>query len=216
MLTFDPQTAVKADQVASNITETGKYVGVITRAEKLVSKQGTQGLGLSFRSDDGGTADYLDIYTVKSDGTVLSGMKIVQAIMGCLKLREAPEGPVRFSKWNKDVGQREEVTAPGYPALMQRRIGFLLQKVIETDQNGKDRNRIQIFGVFDADTEFTVSEIIGRKTKPEQLEKMLTYLASHQVRDARKNSSSRPAPSAGHPTPSGYRGFDDFQDDIPF
>lgn len=215
MLTFDAKEAARADQIASSITETGKYIGTITRAEKLHSKNGADGLGLSFKADDGSTADYLDLYTVNARGETLPSMKIVQALMGCLQLRSAQEGPIKCSKWNKDTRQREEVTVPGYPEMMGKRIGLLLQKTLETDQNGADRDRIQVFGVFQADTELTVSEILARKTTPETLPKMAQYLESHPVRDNRKSKSAAPQSYAAPQQNSGG-GFGDFSDDVPF
>lgn len=215
MLTFNAQEAARADQIASNITETGKYIGTITRAEKLTSTKGTQGLGISFKSDDGSTADYLDLYTVNAQGEPLPSMKIVQALLGCLQLRSVQDGKIKCSKWNKEARNREEVVVDGYPDMMGKRIGLLLQKALETDQNGADRDRIQIFGVFQADTELTVSEILARKTTPETLTKMVQYLEAHQVRDNRKNKSTAPQSYAAPQQNSGG-GFGDFSDDIPF
>lgn len=216
MLTFDAKEAARADQIASSITETGKYIGTITRAEKLHSKNGADGLGLSFKADDGSTADYLDLYTVNARGETLPSMKIVQALMGCLQLRSAQEGKIKCSKWNKEARQREEVTVSGYPDMMGKRIGLLLQKTIETDQSGADRDRIQVFGVFQADTELTVSEILARKTTPETLPKMIQYLEDHPVRDNRKNKGV--VPQQGHQVPQQQSGggFADFSDDVPF
>ena len=216
MLTFDAKEAARADQIASSITETGKYIGTITRAEKLNSTKGTQGLGLSFKADDGSTADYLDLYTVNAQGETLPSMKVVQALMGCLQLRSAQEGKIKCSKWNKDTRQREEVIVTGYPEMMGERIGLLLQKTLETDQNGADRERIQVFGVFQANTELTVSEILARKTTPETLPKMVQYLEAHPVRDNRKNKGAVPQQSHGAPTHNSGGGFADFDDSIPF
>lgn len=217
MLTFNPQEAARADQIASAISETGKYVGIITRAEKLRSTKGTDGLGLSFKSDSGETADYLDLYTVNANGETLPSMKVVQALLGCLQLRGAQEGTIKCSKWNKDIKQREDVTVQGYPDLMGKRIGLLLQKTVETDQDGKDRDRMQIFGVFQDKTELTVSEILARKTSPETLQKMLQYLAAHPVRDNRKGvsrSAQNSTAASGTTGGSGFGGFDDM--DVPF
>ena len=66
MLKLNAQLAQDADNITSSISELGKYIGTITRAEKLVSEQkGTQGLGLSFKADNGQSADYLDLYHTK-------------------------------------------------------------------------------------------------------------------------------------------------------
>ena len=156
--TLDTKQAIAADSIASSIRETGKYVGVITRAEAITSTRGTKGLGLSFKSDDGSTADYLDLYTHKADGEALSSLKTVNAILACCKLRSINEGPIQFEKWDKFTKQRTKVSGKGYPELMGKRIGFLLRKEIETDDNGQDRDRVAIFAVFQHDTELTATE----------------------------------------------------------
>lgn len=207
-LKLDTNSAKAADSIASAIRESGKYIGTITRAEKLVSKNGTEGIGLSFRASDGSTADYLDIYYQKGNGEPLAGLKTVNAIMACLKLREAKVGRIKFERWNKDTRKREPVEADGYPDLMGKRIGLLLQKELATNQYGDDVERMVIFGVFSAETELTASEILDGKTTPERLSKMVEALAARPVRDSRYKA----ARSASSPAPAG---FDD-EDDIPF
>lgn len=186
--TLDTNQAKAADNIASSIRETGKYLGSITRAEAIVSKNGTKGLGLSFKADDGATADYLDLYTHKSNGEALSSLKTVNAILACLKLRSVNEGPISFEKWNKDSKQRERVNGKGYPEMMGKRIGLLLRKEIEEDENGQARDRVAIFGIFQADTELTASEVLDQKTKPERLSKMVDALTARPVYDKRKGT----------------------------
>ena len=96
--------------------------------------------------------------------------------------------------------------APGYPALMGKRIGLLLQKELATNnQTGEDTERLNIFGVFDADSEFTASEVLDKKTEPEQLAKMLQALMARPVRDTR----TKPKFEQSHAS-------DPFDDDIPW
>lgn len=198
MYTLDTKQAKAADSISSSIRETGKYIGTITRAEAIVSTRGTKGLGLSFKADDGATADYLDLYTHKSDGEALSSLKTVNAILVCLKVREVKEGQINFEKYDKETKARAKVQGRGYPELMGKRIGFLLRKEIETDDQGKDRDRVGIFAVFQHDTELTATEVLDQKTKPERLEKMLDALLARPVYDKRKttNQSTR----TSHPT----------------
>lgn len=184
--TLDTKQAIAADSISSSIRETGKYVGTITRAEAITSTRGTKGLGLSFKADDGSTADYLDLYTHKADGEALSSLKTVNAILACCKLRGINEGPIHFEKWDKNTKQRIKVNGQGYPELMGKRIGLLLRKEMETDDNGQDRDRVAIFAVFQHDTELTATEVLGQKTKPERLEKMLDALMLKPVYDKRK------------------------------
>lgn len=190
-LKLNSQLARAADKIATGIRESGKYVGIITRAEKLTAGTGTVGLGLSFKADSGQTADYLDLYHTKGDGETLSGLKTVNAILCCTKVSEATEGPIQCEKWQD--GGRQRVTVTGYPALMGKRVGFLLQQVLETDRSGKDREKVQIFAVFNADTELTASEMYDKKTKPERLANMLDALLARPVRDNRKGGKAKPA-----------------------
>lgn len=194
--TLDSTQAKAADSLGSSIRETGKYVGTITRAEALTSKQGSRGLGLSIKAADGASADYLDLWTHNKDGEPLSSLKTVNAILACLKLRGINEGPITFEKWNKDKKAREQVTGTGYPDLMGKRIGFLLRKELETDDKGEDRDRLAIYAVFQADTELTASEVLGQQTKPERLGKMFDALMAKPVNDKRKAPGSTPRPAA--------------------
>lgn len=217
-LKLDSASAKSADNVNTAINEAGKYIGTITRAEKLLSQRNTEGLGLSFRSSTGQTADYLDLYTVNSNGEILSGAKIVNALLACLRLREVKDGMIRCEKWNADAGRRESIEVNGYPELMGKRIGLLLQTELGThSRTGADTKRMTIFGVFSADTELTASEILDGKTNPERLPRMVEALAARPVRDNRAKGARPAAPngndSQGAPRSSGY---DPADDDIPF
>lgn len=205
-LTLNAAEARQADRINTSIKETGKYVGVITRAEKLISKKNTEGLGISFKTDDGATANYLDLYTVNASGETLPSMATVQAILCCTRTKEAKEGSINFDKWDSEAKAVINVNANGYPELMGKRIGLLLQRELSTNTtNGNDVDRVVIAGVFEADTELTASEILDKKTQPEKLEKMIAALKP--VNDRRANKSS------GAPSPSSSA---DFDDDVPF
>jgi hypothetical protein len=217
MLKLDTTQAAAADNITAQISVPGKYIGTITRAEKLVSKdKGTQGLGLSFRADNGQTAEYLDLYHTKGTGEPLTGLKTVNAVMCCAKVKQAEEGTVQVEKWDNVAGARRKMGVTGYPALMNKRIGLLLRKTLETDaKNGKDRERLEIFGVFDPETELTASEILSRATEPQKLSAMLDVLIARGVIDKR---TSRPQARQAQQS-AGMDRFDgvpDFDSDIPF
>lgn len=218
MLKLDTKQASAADNLSAPINQAGKYVGTITRAERLQSDKGTKGLGLSFRADNGQTAEYLDLYHTNANNEPIVSAKAVNAIMACLKITEAQDGNIVCEKWNKSKGQREKVTVIGYPALMGKRIGFLFRISKETGQDGKDRDRLEIFGVFNAETEMTASEILARATKAEKLPRMLEALMARPVVDKR----DRRAASSGHSRDNRDGRDDPFgempppEDDFPF
>jgi len=211
-LSLNSDSAKAADNLSAGIRETGKYVGRFTRAQELISSNGTLGVGFSFKSKEGQTADYLDLYTEKSTGDELPSAKTVNAILACMQLRKVEEGEIEFEAWDKTTKTREWFTANGYPDLMKHDIGLLLQKELTTDQNGMDRERMIIVGVFQPSTELTASEILEKKTKPEKLAKMVESLMARPVRDSRKKSAQSTPQSGGARGPS----FSDMDDDIPF
>jgi len=193
---FNKDIAKDADHMNSQITEAGTYICTITRAEDLTSKdKGTKGLGLSIKDEHGATAPYLDIYYEKADGEPLVGGKTVQAILGCLKLREAVPGQIQCEKWSKATKTIEKFTVPGFPDLMGKKIGFLFQKELQTnDKTGDDVSRLNIIAVFQPDTMLTVSEILAQKTKPEVLAKQQMYVANNPVKDKRNKQVRAPMP----------------------
>lgn len=211
-LTFNADEARKADKTSNIIRETGAYKGVITRAEKLLSRNNTQGVGFSFKADDGSSANYLDVYTVKADGKQLWGANLVQSVLACTKTREAVEGPITFDKWDNEVREMVKATATGYPSLMGKRVGFVLQRELGVNPNTQtETDKVILVRVFEADTGFTSSEILDKATKPEKLAEFLKGLLP--VRD------SRPKGSAPREKTLAEKGGDvdpAFDDSIPF
>jgi hypothetical protein len=186
---LDLDEAKQADRGNNSIRVSGKYIGTITRAEKLLSKNATEGVGFSFKTDSGETANYLDLYTVNSKGEKLPSNATVQAILCCAKVREVSDAKIKFEKWDKDAKAMVDTVADGYPELMGKRIGLLLQQELSTNSStGADVDRVVIYGVFEPESEFTASEMIEKKTKPEKLEKMLQALMAKPIHDRREKS----------------------------
>lgn len=215
-LTLNSNEARKADNFSTVLRETGKYVGVITRAEKLLSRNNVEGVGFSFKTDDGASASYLDVYTVKPNGEKLRGHSVVQAVLCCTRLKTVSDGQISFERWDSDERKMVKATAEGYPELMGKRIGLVLQREIGTNDNtGNDTDRLNIFAVFEASTGLMASEILDQKTKPEKLENIVRMVMANPVRDTRKRQPGRPQQqSQSHSSPpAGDGGWDD---DIPF
>lgn len=213
-LTLNSNDARKADSFNTVINESGKYVGTITRAEKLLSKNKVEGVGFSFKTDDNASANYLDLYTVKPSGEKLRGYSIVQAILCCTKTKSAEDGKIKFERWDKDERRMVEATADGYPALMGKRIGFVLQRELGTNQNtGEDTERMNIVAVFEPSTGLMASEILDQKTKGERLDGIVKMIQANPVRDTRKRNGA--ARASSHPNAPGNNSSP-FDDDIPF
>lgn len=211
MYKLDPAAATKADTIGAYISDTGKYIGKLTRAEKLVSSKQSDGVGFTFKAEDGRECRF-DVWTYNAKGEPLSGLNQVNAIMACLQVREVTvmKAPVR--RWENN----QEITVDGevFPELQDKPIGLLLrseeyEKMNNGVKTGMTGWRMGLFAIFQADTELMASEIMKRKTKPEQLEKVIAMLADKPLK-------ARPAVS----TSSGNHGgapvdLDDL-DSIPF
>lgn len=209
MYALDTNSARKADSTGNQINEIGKYVGKFTQAEDIVAKTGTRGIALNFESD-AGQKTRISLYTLKSDGTRIMGFDSLMAILTCMGLRGIKPQPGTVKVWDND--QRKEVERSGsvFPELCTKAIGLLLETEEYEKQDGGLANRMVLAGVFRANDEFTASEILDKKTRPEHLEKMVARLHHRPLKGAKKPVQ---APPAG--------GYDDYgqsvgMDDVPF
>jgi len=110
MYALDTQEARKADTQGNQIKELGKYIGVITQAEDITAKSGTKGVSLSFTSNSGQKTK-VGIYTTKADGTKLSGLSMVNALMTCLSLRNISPKPGKVTRY--DYESKQDVIEQG-------------------------------------------------------------------------------------------------------
>jgi hypothetical protein len=207
MYNLDPTAARKADQTGNRISEIGKYVGVFTQAEDITAATGTKGVALRFESN-GQTAN-LSLYTTKANGDQIMGYQALMAIMTCLSLRGLTPKPGTVKYWDNDA--KADATRQGqvFPDLCNKPIGLLLETEDYPKNDGGVGTRMVIAGMFQAATELTASEILDKKTKPEQLAKMVARLHHRPARTAKGQ------PAASKPAAAGS-GFDDMDDDIPF
>ena len=205
--TLDATAARQADKFNARIEKTGKYIGILNRAEPVTSKNGAQGIDFSFKSESGESSDYLTIWTHGKDGSQLRGFNLLMAMMTCLRVKELTPTPGRIEKYNVDTKQREEVTVPLFLELMNKPVGILVQMEEYQKTAGGNAWRPVIFSTFDKD-EFVATEILNKSVKPEILPKMVEALRDKPIKASVGNS----APKTEHPTGS----VADFEDDIPW
>lgn len=211
MYELDTTAARKADQTGSMIKELGKYIGRFTQAEDITAPKGTRGVAFRFEARDGRKAQ-LSLYTVMANGDKIMGFETLMAIMTCMGLRNIKPVPGQVTFWDSEA--RAEATRAGkvFPDLCGKDIGLLLETEDYTKQDGGVGTRMVLKAAFQASTELTASEILDRKTQPEQLAKMVASLRHRPVK-APRAASGGSAPAAGSKPSSG---FDDMDDDIPF
>src|SRR6185369_11510943 len=217
MYKLNTELASKADNIGAYINETGKYVGTFIRAEKLVSQnKGTDGIGFTFLSDDGRECRF-DIWTQKPTGEALMGMNQLNAIMACMQLRGIEVKNAQVKKWDNDAQQETLQVAECFPDLMNKPIGLLLrseeyEKMQDRMPTGEYGWRMGFFAVFQASTELMASEILARKTKPEQLAKVIGLLADKPMK--KKLSNTGPGHIGGNQSQNSFK--DDDLQDCPF
>lgn len=144
---------------------------------------------------------------------------MVYAILTCLKLRSAGE-PVNcpVKQWDAATRQEVDVIKPCFTTLHNKPIGLVIQIVHE---DGQERPSPSIYGVFEASTELTASEILNHETEPKKLPKLVEYIINKPLNDKRKNKFATtmvPPPRKqvpNQPTPSSIQ-INDIEDDIPY
>lgn len=211
MYNLDADAARKADTGGAAIKEIGKYVGEFTQAKEIMSKKtGTKGIEFAFKANTGQKTN-LSIYTMSASGEKYQGYEALMAIMTCMKLRSITPTVGKATKY--DFDQRKEVIEECsiFPELCKP-IGLLLETEDYPKQDGTTGTRMVLKNVFQAGTELTASEILDRKTQPEQLGKMVSALRHHPLKAA------KPMPTRhAEPAMTGGSGFDDLDDgSIPF
>ena len=151
------------------------------------------------------------------------GWKHINAIMACMSLRGLSESQGTVERYNYDTQQRDKVQATIFPELMGKPVGLVLQKteyekMRDGMKTGETGWRLEPAAYFRAADEFTSSEILDRKTKPEKLAAIIAVLADRPLKNRpaarQQQSDSYSSPPAGHPAGSGFDGMDD--DSIPF
>ena len=149
LMQYDQEAGVKAG--AGGVTESGAYVGDLF-AKLGVANTGTKFLEFTLKTDSG-EARYLSAYYEKSDGTVINnGKNLINAVMGLLKLPGINE-QAAFDAEGKDILM--------VPEFEGKRIGFVLQKVLYTKNDGSDGYKFEIKMPFSAVSRKTLKEALS-------------------------------------------------------
>lgn len=205
--TLDATSARNAESMGKFIRDTGKYKGVFTRAELLIStEKGSRGIEFDFLSD--GKECTLQLWTHSSAGEPYSALNMVNAIMTCLALRGIQPKKMVVEKYDYDSKQRHKVEVTAFPDLMNKPIGLLLQKELSV-YNNKERSKMLIFAAFNAESEKTSTEILDKIAQPSALAKLVLLLADKDNRKSGQALQSQPQSK----TNNAYAALDD---DLPF
>lgn len=207
--TLDTNAAKQADQLFSKIEQKGRYLGMLTRAEQVVSKKGSKGVDLSFKTETGATADYLSIWTHNNEGKQLQGFNLLMAIMTCLSVKGLKAELGEVEKYDNDLKQKVKSQVLLFKELMNKPIGLLIHMEEYEKTVGGTAWKPAISAPFDKDG-FTASEILNKAQSATTLDKMELTLRD---RPLKSGTTQAPQPSSSAPTGGN---FDDLGDDLPF
>ncbi|MDW2749304.1 hypothetical protein R5K23_20250, partial [Acinetobacter baumannii] len=113
---------------------------------------GTQGFEINFESDSKEFTNFT-IWTVKADGTALSGVHKINAIMACASVKSLTPTDQKLEKYDFDLKQKVQQTCVVAPEMTNKRIGVLLQRENYLNGSGQQRHQMNFFASFNADSE---------------------------------------------------------------
>lgn len=171
---FNQQSAMAAGSLPF-ISETGAYVGDIKEAKYVFGQNGSKSAGLEFSiSTPEGDARYLAVYFQGRDGnTSHSGYDLINAMLGINKM----QGFTQVQRGNDSFA----------PELEGKKLGFILQKVLTTKNDGSDSYKFEIKQVFHPGTRKTFGELV--ENKPAELVDKL--VATLKDKDQRKKGQQQ-------------------------
>lgn len=210
---LDANAAKQADNLFSKIEEKGKYLGTLTRAEQVVSKKGTKGIDLSFKSDIGATADYLSIWTHNADGKQLPGFNSLMAIMTCLRVKTLKAELGEVEKYDAGTQQRVKSQVLLFKELMNKPVGLLIHMEEYEKTAGGTAWKPAISAAFDKDG-FTASEILSKAQSATTLDKMTAALRDRPLKNQPASKPANDDYGYGQPVNTGTDPLG--SDDIPF
>jgi len=191
-MTFEKDAALKAGG-GDFVTETGCYVGAIT-AKAITARSGALGVEFSMKTDEGLTANYINIYFQKSDGTqIKGGYNLLQGLMGIFKLSN-------LNQPTPDANGDYYITE-----FHGKRACFALQKRVYTKNDGSDGFDFQLRAVGDADTLKTFKELAtGSEAKK------IPGLDESMKDIDERSEAQQSAPTSNHQSAPADNEFDDF------
>jgi len=225
MFTFDDESARTAG--AGGASETGAYAGNISAAIFTTGRD-SQSEAMEFSIDsDVGKINYLRINYKGREGQPLKhGAALINAIMGLTKVKQLNAVEMTNGEGEIELHCKE---------LEGKPIGFVLQKVLYTKNDGGDAYKFDVKQVFGANTRKTYKEAIDN-TPAEAVTKLLAVLkdkderianddpqhsGSQQQRsmlgnNANQQPQSRLQQASANRQNQSTQSAPDFDDDIPF
>jgi hypothetical protein len=209
MYALDPNAARQADERSGRITDTGKYVGIFTRAEDVTSAKGTRGIDFTFETPERLSANFT-LWTMKAHGEPLFGFKQLQALMACLRIKSITPSHAIVKKWDRETNSVQDFDAEVFKDLMNKQVGILFETEDYLKKDGSIGTKVVPAAFFEASSGLMAGEILDKKVEPTQLSKMILALRHRPLKRV-AGQASQP----GDPIPGADSSLDT-DGDIPF
>lgn len=158
---MNEEAAAEADNNFIRLSRTGGYTGQITMAKKVTSLKGTEGIEMSFKSDEGAEASFLTLWTINNKGEQIYGFKQLSALMACMRLKDVRGQQAEIDVYDYDSKMDKKVSAFVFPGLMNAPVGLVLQNEEYLNNSGQLKNRMIIHSFFEASSRKTAKEVLN-------------------------------------------------------
>tara|TARA_Y100000593_G_scaffold50191_1_gene94591 strand:- start:3468 stop:4094 length:627 start_codon:yes stop_codon:yes gene_type:complete len=186
-ISLNPNLAKAGSGGSSRIDSKGKYIGTIEWARVYSIPTGSTWVEFKFVSLLEQEAK-VSLCILNKDGEATYGLKKLQAMMACCKIRELTQTNMTVNIWNFDTSQMEDTEQVVYKEFCGANIGLLLYRHDKTSNSGNDFFQMELEAPFAADTEQTAAEVLDQMPA-KQLEKMVQTLRDKDDRTSGNASS---------------------------
>jgi len=212
----DVSLAVAASEGGA-ITESGVYVGKLTKCVHVTSKKGAEGYEFEFKCNDGRVGRYITIYTLSKVGEPIRfGVNMIHALGYLLKLPKIE---------HKQVGEDSNgQPVYGVPAVCNRPIGVMLESEDFERTDGTPGYQLKVRHWLDAVTKKTSTEKHNNVAEPETVKQYEEGAAKRNMAastrieapaSAKPESKPEPKPPAQKSVPWTHE-TQPLNDDLPF
>ena len=224
VFTCDRESADKVDR-SVRISQTGKYIGLITQCELAQSPNGAQYVEFAFKAlewdakdehgevshGEGSMIDFIRLYITSNSGEPTFNRSILDALMTVLKIDKMEGKPA-------NVFERDGSKRQGYriPELEKQKVGFLLQRENYTyTKNNEPKEGFQMIlqSAFDPVTGKCASEIIRGADKAVTIDSRFKNMADRQ---RKQNGTASTTGSSTARQVTNSASLDALKEDIPF
>lgn len=158
---MNEDAAAAADSNFIRLSKTGGYKGQITMAKKVTSLKGTEGIEMTFKSEEGAEASFLTLWTINNKGEQIYGFKQLSALMACMRLKGVRGQQSEIEVYDHESKTDKKVSAFIFPGLMNVPVGIVLQNEEYLSNSGQLKNRMVIHSFFEASSRKTAKEVLN-------------------------------------------------------